>query len=941
MKNRLVFMVLLLLLLSFSTPLFAVVYDDFNDNTVDMAKWFTGPPISSEITAIPFDEKNGILNFDGLSPKSQATLYSQTRLFGDFDVQIQWMDMKFVTGVNPVGMLGLAICGGANKFCMDVVVHTTNAEGVVTYGGNYHAENIGQILAEPVSVNAVSGYLRISRRGSVFTTYFSSNKLDWIPLLTFYHDITDVRFQIEGWKGNSTNPFHGAFDNIEYEGAPLCTNFTYSAWSACQPNGTQTRTVISSTPSGCTGTPILSQACIYPPPNSSSLFLSKIPTVPNGSITINGIADDWNGIQPMISDPQNDYYSTCEPATDVKSFFLAKDNTYLYWRVDTWNGNFILRASDDPRSLFVLFFDSNHKQRLSAAIHATYVVVAARYTVDQTWNGLYYGSDYGRVSAVAEGKIPLDAFSPLDIESVSIDYWRGPGLSCDNTSRFPSTCNYIYSPWSSCQPDGTQSRTVQSSNPAECSGTPILTQACTPTPPNSVWGKIVILHSNEAISGARIELVGDPSKFTTSESDGSYILSGLPFGSPFSLKFTHADYVPEYSSNASPIPNPSLSPFGLATNDNLATWGIETGKSAIIGRVRDSSTNPLSGAIVTCISNLHKDVCPYSIVYSNSETTTFSDGQYLIKNVLPGDIVTVSASKPGLDFARREFTIHADGISFGHVNQISPADPTLTVNKFGTGNGSIITIIGTETGTLSWVGNVGTASYNSGTVITLTAIPDAGSIFTSWSGGCDISSGDKCIIMKTGARTVTATFDHVNRAPIFNPIAPIPAFPAQLVQFSVIATDPDGDNITYYTEPLPLGASFDPSTRLFSWTPEYNQTGTHTIRFFAEDNGSPDHKVGDTYVIVSVNVPTPDVLINQITDTVYILNLEKEVENSYIANLKKVGDFIQNGKLIPALNQLSATIEKIKTDMAKGSISEANGNKLIIMITLLMNEMNS
>jgi len=44
-----------------------------------------------------------------------------------------------------------------------------------------------------------------------------------------------------------------------------CT-YTYSSWSACQPNGTQSRAVISQTPTGCTGTPILSQSCVYVPP---------------------------------------------------------------------------------------------------------------------------------------------------------------------------------------------------------------------------------------------------------------------------------------------------------------------------------------------------------------------------------------------------------------------------------------------------------------------------------------------------------------------------------------------------------------------------------------------------------------------------------------------------------------------------------------------------
>ena len=45
-----------------------------------------------------------------------------------------------------------------------------------------------------------------------------------------------------------------------------CTSFTYSAWGACT-NGTQTRTVLTSSPAGCTGgNPVTSQACTSTPP---------------------------------------------------------------------------------------------------------------------------------------------------------------------------------------------------------------------------------------------------------------------------------------------------------------------------------------------------------------------------------------------------------------------------------------------------------------------------------------------------------------------------------------------------------------------------------------------------------------------------------------------------------------------------------------------------
>jgi len=47
----------------------------------------------------------------------------------------------------------------------------------------------------------------------------------------------------------------------------ICESFTYSNWGSCQSNSTQTRTVLTSLPSGCVGgTPVTSQTCTYTPP---------------------------------------------------------------------------------------------------------------------------------------------------------------------------------------------------------------------------------------------------------------------------------------------------------------------------------------------------------------------------------------------------------------------------------------------------------------------------------------------------------------------------------------------------------------------------------------------------------------------------------------------------------------------------------------------------
>ncbi len=46
-----------------------------------------------------------------------------------------------------------------------------------------------------------------------------------------------------------------------------CSSFAYAAWGACQSSNTQSRSVLTSSPSGCTGgSPVTTQACTYVPP---------------------------------------------------------------------------------------------------------------------------------------------------------------------------------------------------------------------------------------------------------------------------------------------------------------------------------------------------------------------------------------------------------------------------------------------------------------------------------------------------------------------------------------------------------------------------------------------------------------------------------------------------------------------------------------------------
>src|SRR6266496_1102705 len=87
------------------------------------------------------------------------------------------------------------------------------------------------------------------------------------------------------------------------------------------------------------------------------------------------------------------------------------------------------------------------------------------------------------------------------------------------------------------------------------------------------------------------------------------------------------------------------------------------------------------------------------------------------------------------------------------LNTTTHASPALTVNKGGTGGGTV-----TSNPAGISCGATCSASYNSGTVVTLTAAAAGGSAFTGWSGGGCSGTGS-CAVTMNAATTVTATFD--------------------------------------------------------------------------------------------------------------------------------------------------------------------------------------
>jgi len=105
-----------------------------------------------------------------------------------------------------------------------------------------------------------------------------------------------------------------------------------------------------------------------------------------------------------------------------------------------------------------------------------------------------------------------------------------------------------------------------------------------------------------------------------------------------------------------------------------------------------------------------------------------------------------------------------------------------------------------------------------------------------------------------------------NRAPVIEPIDSKSVNEGQILTFGIIATDPDGDDLTYTVMSLPERAYFNYQTNTFSWTPGYDQAGDYQVTFTATDGEYTDSES----ITITVNdvIPNRAPKIRSITNTI-------------------------------------------------------------------------
>ena len=281
----------------------------------------------------------------------------------------------------------------------------------------------------------------------------------------------------------------------------FCTSFEYSEWGACQSNGTQSRTVLSSLPAGCGGgNPILKQNCEYNPgPDECIAFTySEWGVCQSSNIqtrTYTGIPAGCSGGNPEETERSCQYnpsacayvytsWGACQiggkqtrsvasknPEGCVGEPDLEQDCDYqapvcVDYNYSDWS----VCQPDDTRTRSALSGIPAGCQGGTPSVikescdYAGGPELCREFTYNE-WGACQLGGKQHRTVAKS---IPDKCKGGEDLD-----------LEQDCEFKSPVCSGFTYSEWGACQSNGKQIRTTKSGIPAGCAGgNPELTKNC-------------------------------------------------------------------------------------------------------------------------------------------------------------------------------------------------------------------------------------------------------------------------------------------------------------------------------------------------------------------------------------------------------------------------------------------------------------------------------
>jgi len=98
------------------------------------------------------------------------------------------------------------------------------------------------------------------------------------------------------------------------------------------------------------------------------------------------------------------------------------------------------------------------------------------------------------------------------------------------------------------------------------------------------------------------------------------------------------------------------------------------------------------------------------------------------------------------------------------------------------------------------------------------------------------------------------TVNNVNEAPVLAAIGNKTVSEGSTLTFTISASDPETNTLSYSADNLPDNSTFNPATRVYTWVTDYSDAGTYSgVKFKVIDNGSPSLSDSESITITVSN----------------------------------------------------------------------------------------
>jgi hypothetical protein len=355
----------------------------------------------------------------------------------------------------------------------------------------------------------------------------------------------------------------------------------------------------------------------------------------------------------------------------------------------------------------------------------------------------------------------------------------------------------------------------------------------------SASGSAYLFHPNfEPVWSDRVDTTiaeGDLLTFTVAASDSESIVLTygapvLPVGAAFNDKTQTFTWTPGYDQQGDRVAVFSVSDGGATVLDTIGiavtnvndppAWNAQVDTSVTENELLEfivSATDPDDDALTYDIA-----VLPVGALF-DSETQTLT---WTPDYNQAGDTITVFSVWDNL-------TMVFDTVAIAVTNANRSPMWTVRADTITT-EGDLLEInvaaIDPDADSLTY----------SAPVLPVGALFDAVTQTLTWTSGFD-QSGDTLAVFSvtdgeaTVLDTVAITVANTNRSPMWAQHADTITTEGDLLEFTVTATDPDADSLTYTAPELPIGALFDAATQTLTWTPEFDQSGDTVVVFSVTD----------------------------------------------------------------------------------------------------------